>query len=220
MTLSDASSKLILATALFTLAGSIVFVSGTGLAQGATSTDKAISTLKSQIKSLQARVQTLEKSPELLSGEKGPAGPQGPQGVPGSNGKDAIQKSGYLIDFNPQDVVASPESKSEKTIFSKSGFEPGYYNFFGEIALFFQNSTKQTVLCTTNSTGDGPISLFSSYEVAAIWKAHTVQVLGLVQVLSKTDILSISCNFTGNTEVSAGYFSLTPVGGPVFTSSD
>ena len=86
MTLSDKSSKLILSTALFTLAGSIVFVSGTGLAQGATSTDKAISTLKSQIKSLQARVQTLEDSPELLQGEPGPEGPQGPQGPQGERG--------------------------------------------------------------------------------------------------------------------------------------
>ena len=86
MTLSDKSSKLILSTALFTLAGSIVFVSGTGLAQGATSTDKAISTLKSQIKSLQARVQTLEDSPELLQGEPGPEGPQGPQGERGEKG--------------------------------------------------------------------------------------------------------------------------------------
>ena len=59
---SNNASKLILSTALFTLAGSIVFVSGTGLAQGATSTDKAISTLKSQIKSLQTRVQTLENT--------------------------------------------------------------------------------------------------------------------------------------------------------------
>ena len=86
MTLSDKSSKLILSTALFTLAGSIVFVSGTGLAQGATSTDKAISTLKSQIKSLQARVQTLEDSPELLQGEPGPEGPQGAQGDRGATG--------------------------------------------------------------------------------------------------------------------------------------
>ena len=84
MKLSDKVSKLILSAALFTLAGSIVFVSGTGLAQGATSTDKAISTLKSQIKSVQAKVQALEKSPELLRGEVGPAGPQGPQGVAGT----------------------------------------------------------------------------------------------------------------------------------------
>ena len=86
MTLSDKSSKLILSTALFTLAGSIVFVSGTGLAQGATSTDKAISTLKKQIKTLQERVQTLEDSPELLQGEPRPEGPQGPQGVIGPQG--------------------------------------------------------------------------------------------------------------------------------------
>jgi hypothetical protein len=83
---SNNASKLILSTALFTLAGSIVFVSGTGLALGATSTDKAISTLKSQIKSLQARVQTLEDSPELLQGEPGPEGPQGPQGERGEKG--------------------------------------------------------------------------------------------------------------------------------------
>lgn len=86
MKLSDKASKLILSVALFTLAGSIVFVSGTGLAQGATSTDKAISTLKSQIKSLQERVQTLEDSPELLRGDTGPAGPQGPQGERGATG--------------------------------------------------------------------------------------------------------------------------------------
>jgi hypothetical protein len=86
MALTDKASKLILPTALFTLAGSIVFVSGTGLAQGATSTDKAISTLKTQIKNLQARVQTLEDSPELLQGESGPQGPQGPQGERGATG--------------------------------------------------------------------------------------------------------------------------------------
>jgi hypothetical protein len=86
MNFSDKASKLILSTALFTLAGSLVFVSGTGLAQGATSTDKAISTLKTQIKNLQARVQTLEDSPELLQGEPGPEGPQGPQGERGEKG--------------------------------------------------------------------------------------------------------------------------------------
>lgn len=86
MTLTDKTSKLILSTALFTLAGSIVFISGTGLAQGVTTTDKAISALKSQIKSLQARVQTLEDSPELLQGESGPEGPQGPQGERGASG--------------------------------------------------------------------------------------------------------------------------------------
>ena len=98
MTSSDASSKLILSTALFTLAGSIVFVSGTGLAQGATSTDKAISALKTQIKSLQGQVVTLqdkvvvlESAPEIAKGEKGDTGLQGIQGERGLTGATGAQ---------------------------------------------------------------------------------------------------------------------------------
>ena len=98
MTFSDKASKLILSVALFTLAGSIVFVSGTGLAQGATSTDKAISTLKSQIKSLQGRVVTLqdkvvalESAPEIAKGEKGETGLQGIQGERGLTGATGAQ---------------------------------------------------------------------------------------------------------------------------------
>ena len=98
MTFSDKASKLILSVALFTLAGSIVFVSGTGLAQGATSTDKAISTLKSQIKSLQGRVVTLqdkvvalESAPEIAKGEKGDTGLQGIQGERGLTGATGAQ---------------------------------------------------------------------------------------------------------------------------------
>jgi len=98
MTLSDKSSKLILSTALFTLAGSIVLVSGTGLAQGATSTDKAISVLKTQIKSLQGQVVTLqdkvvalESAPEIAKGEKGDTGTEGPQGERGLTGATGSQ---------------------------------------------------------------------------------------------------------------------------------
>lgn len=105
MNFSDKASKLILSAALFTLAGSIVFVSGTGLAQGATSTDKAISTLKSQIKSLQARVQTLEDSPELLQGEPGEQGAQGPQGATGATGaKGSDGAPGTLVGLKTKKI--------------------------------------------------------------------------------------------------------------------
>ena len=92
MKLSDNSSKLILSAALFALAGSILIVSGSGEAQGATSptaTDKAITTLKTQMKALQQRVDSLEQAPVIAKGDKGdvgPVGPVGPQGVVGPQG--------------------------------------------------------------------------------------------------------------------------------------
>lgn len=107
MKLSDNSSKLILSAALFALAGSILIVSGSGQAQGATSptaTDKAITTLKTQMKALQQRVNSLEQAPGIAKGEQGdvgpvgPVGPQGAQGLTGATGSVSGLRT-QLIDF-------------------------------------------------------------------------------------------------------------------------
>lgn len=71
---------------MLTLSLSIILISGTGLAEGATSVSKEIKSLKSQIKSLQERVELLESAPEIAQGEQGETGPQGPQGIQGPPG--------------------------------------------------------------------------------------------------------------------------------------
>jgi hypothetical protein len=156
-----------------------------------------------------------------VTGVEGPEGPAGPEGMPGSNGKDAAQKSGYLVTLKPQDVIASVASKSDRTMISKSGFEPGYYNLFGEISFLFQNSASQVVLCKSQTTGNSyAYSAFPSHEVANTWTGHTSQFLGSLQISSRTDNVSITCTFSGNTKASWGYISLTPIAPPSLLSSD
>ena len=143
MNFSDKASKLILSTALFTLAGSIVFVSGTGLAQGATSTDKAISALKNKIKTLQERVQTLEDSPELLQGESGPEGPQGLQGLQGERGLTGASGtvSGFrrtsFVYYSPSPNLSCGVTPTLKVLTNASLRE----STFSGTSLFTTNST-------------------------------------------------------------------------------
>lgn len=156
-----------------------------------------------------------------VTGVEGPEGPTGPQGMPGLNGKDASQKSGYLVTLKPQDVIASVASKSDRTMISKSGFEPGHYNLFGEISFLFQNYTSQVVLCKSQTTGNSyAYSAFPSHEVANTWTGHTSQFLGSLQISARTDTVSITCTFSGNTKASWGYISLTPIAPPSVLSSD
>ena len=156
-----------------------------------------------------------------VTGVKGPEGPAGPEGTPGVNGRDATQKSGYVVTLKPQDVIASVASKSDKTLISKSGFVPGYYNLVGEISFLFQNSTQQVVLCTVKTTGSSyAYSGFPSHEVANTWTAHTLQFLGTLKISSQADTVSISCTFSGNTKANYGYISLTPIAAPSEISSD
>jgi len=156
-----------------------------------------------------------------VTGVEGPEGPAGPQGIPGANGRDATQKSGYLVTLKPQDVIASVASKSDRTLISKSGFVPGYYNLFGEISFLFQNPTQQVVLCTVKTSGSAyAYSAFPSHEVANTWTGHTSQFLGSLSISSVTDTVSISCTFSGNTKASWGYISLTPIVPPLVLSSD
>jgi hypothetical protein len=156
-----------------------------------------------------------------VTGVEGPEGPAGPEGSPGANGRDATQKSGYLVTLKPQDVIASVTSKSERTMISKSSFEPGYYNLFAEISFLFQNPTQQVVLCTVKTTGSSyAYSGFPSHEVANTWTGHTSQFLGSLRIAAQSDIVSISCSFSGNTKASWGYISLTPIAPPSLLSSD
>jgi hypothetical protein len=156
-----------------------------------------------------------------VEGPEGPEGPAGPQGIPGATGRDATQKTGYLVTLKPQDVIASVASKSDRTLISKSGFVPGYYNLFGEISFLFQNPTQQVVLCTSKTTGSSyAYSAFPSHEVANTWTGHTSQFLGSLWISSLTDTVNISCTFSGNTKASWGYISLTPIAPPTLLSSD
>jgi hypothetical protein len=135
MTLSDKSSKLILSTALFTLAGSIVFVSGTGTAEGASTTNKIIQTLQGKIKKLQARVTELEDNPVLLPGETGEVGPQGP---PGSD----VSKYIYRGVITSRDIVfdgtATTLAQGKRFIVAKINSskisEPGSYELTAHLA--------------------------------------------------------------------------------------
>jgi len=156
-----------------------------------------------------------------LQGMSGPQGPAGPEGKQGADGKDASQKPGYLVTLKPQDVIASVGAKSEKSLISKSGFEPGFYNLSSEIVLLFQNSTLQVALCQVKTSGSASAySGFPSHEVANSWTSHTMQFIGPISIFAKTDTVTISCSFTGNTQVLYGYLSLTPAERPTILSSD
>lgn len=156
-----------------------------------------------------------------LQGMQGPQGPAGPEGKQGADGKDASQKPGYLVTLKPQDVIASVGAKSEKSLISKSGFEPGFYNLSSEIVLLFQNPTLQVALCQVKTSGSASAySGFPSHEVANSWTSHTMQFIGPISIFAKTDTVTISCSFTGNTQVLYGYLSLTPVERPTILSSD
>jgi hypothetical protein len=98
MKFRENSAKVTLPVALIILAGSIIFVSGTGTAVGATTTNKIIQTLQAQMKKLQARVTELEDNPVSLPGEPGEVGPQGP---PGSD----VSKYIYRGIISSRDIV-------------------------------------------------------------------------------------------------------------------
>jgi hypothetical protein len=153
-----------------------------------------------------------------LGAVEGVEGAQGPQGDPG---KDATQAAGYLVTLKAQDVIASVASKSEKTLISKSGFKPGYYNLMSEISMVFQTTYMQVVLCSVKTTGNSfSYSGFPSHELANTWTGHMSQLMGVVYVASSSDSIAISCSFSGNTKVNYGTMGLTPIAPPVVSVSD
>lgn len=90
-------SNIFLTSSIFALALSLLFSSGTGSAEGATSVTKEISALKSQIKTLQSRIKILESAPAIAKGEKGDVGPQGPPGPKGETGPQGPQGPQGLV---------------------------------------------------------------------------------------------------------------------------
>ena len=148
-------------------------------------------------------------------------GAKGADGVDGQSGKDLTQDAGYIITLKPQDVIASVSSKSDKTLISKSGFNPGYYNLMSEISMVFQSTNMQVVLCSLKTTGKSfSYSGFPSHEVANTWTGHTVQLSGVVYIDSASDSISVSCSFTGNVKVNYGNMGLTPIAPPKILVSD
>jgi len=148
-------------------------------------------------------------------------GAKGADGADGQSGKDLTQNAGYIITLKPQDVIASVASKSEKTLISKSGFIPGYYNLMSEVSMLFQSTNMQVVLCSLKTTGNSfSYSGFPSHEVANTWTGHTVQLSGVVYVASAADSISISCSFSGNVKVNYGHMGLTPIAPPKILVSD
>jgi hypothetical protein len=153
-----------------------------------------------------------------LGAVTGVEGPEGPAGPPGS---DATLLSGYVVTLASQDVIASVTSKVERVLISKSKLRVGHYNLTGEIAMQFQSTNQQVVLCKVDTSGNSSsYSAFPSHELANTWTGYNLQVMGLVTIASENDSLEISCNFTGNTKVLYGYLNLTPTGKPNVISSD
>jgi hypothetical protein len=153
-----------------------------------------------------------------VQGALGPVGPAGPQGSPG---KDASKSSGYLVTLKPQDVIASIAAKSDKTIISKTGFAPGFYNLIAEASMIFQSTNSQVALCSAKLSGNSfAYSGFPSHELANTWTGHTSQVIGVAYVASSSDSVGINCSFTGNTKINYGYMSLTPISAPIVSTSD
>ena len=136
-------------------------------------------------------------------------------------GSAKTQSAGYLVDLKPQDISASVTSKTEKTIISKSNFNRGHYSLQGEISMQFQSTNSQVVLCRTTVTGNSSVtSGFPSHELANTWTGHTALVAGIVRIDSPRDVVSINCNFTGNTKILFGYMSLVPIASPQELTSD
>jgi len=156
-----------------------------------------------------------------IQGIRGDTGAQGAQGAQGPAGKDGNGLPGYLVSLKKQDVIASVASKSKRVLISKSGFKSGYYTLTSEVQMLFQNSTQQVVLCSVETTGNSQVySAFPSHEVANTWTGHTAQLTGLLYVSSPQDLISISCSFSGITEVSYGYLLLIPTAAPQFSDSN
>jgi hypothetical protein len=159
--------------------------------------------------------------PQGVKGDTGATGPQGARGIQGLDGKDGNGLPGYFVSLKQQDVIASVTSKSKRVIISKSGFKSGYYTLTSEIQMLFQNSTQQVVLCLVETTGNSrAYSAFPSHEVANSWTGYTAQLTGLLYVSSPQDLISISCSFSGNTQVSYGYLLLIPTAAPEFSDSN
>jgi hypothetical protein len=155
------------------------------------------------------------------TGAQGIKGDTGAQGATGSAGKDGNGLPGYLVSLKKQDVIASVASKSKRVLISKSGFKSGYYTLTSEVQMLFQNSTQQVVLCLAETTGNSRVySAFPSHEVANTWTGHTAQLTGLLYVSSPQDLISISCSFSGITEVNYGYLLLIPTAAPEFSESN
>ena len=161
------------------------------------------------------------EGPQGPEGNEGPRGQSGPAGPQGLAGKDGNGLPGYYVSLNKQDVIASVASKTERAMISKSGFKSGYYTLTSEVQMIFQNSTLQTVLCRVKTTGNSQAySAFPSHEVANLWFGFTAQLTGLLYVSSPQDLISISCTFSGNTQISWGYLLLTPTVEPQFSDSN
>lgn len=153
-----------------------------------------------------------------VTGVEGPEGPAGPSGKPGS---DATLLSGYVVTLARQDVIASVTSKANRVLITKSKLPVGHYNLSGEIAMQFQSTNQQVVLCKVDTSGNSSAySAFPSHELANTWTGYNLQVMGLVSIASENDSVGISCDFTGNTKILYGYLNLTPTGKPNVTSSD
>jgi hypothetical protein len=137
------------------------------------------------------------------------------------SGRNRNVSSGYIVDLKPQDVIASVGSKTEKTLISKSNFVRGYYNLVSEVSTLFQSTNNQVILCNVKTTGSSRTwSGFPSHEVANTWTGHTLQFAGVIYVSSPSDVISLVCNFTGNTKVNYGYMALIPMNTPTFLVSD
>jgi hypothetical protein len=161
------------------------------------------------------------EGPAGQQGPQGLSGPQGPAGLQGPAGKDGSGLPGYLVSLKKQDVLASLTSKTERAVISKSGFKSGYYTITSEVAMLFQNSNQQVALCNVKTTGNSQAySAFPSHEVANTWTGYTAQFTGLLYVSSSQDLISISCSFTGNTQLIYGYLLLTPTVEPQFSDSN
>jgi hypothetical protein len=159
--------------------------------------------------------------PQGVKGDTGATGPQGARGIQGLDGRDGNGLPGYLVYLKQQDVIASVASKSKRVMISKSGFKSGYYTLTSEVQMLFQNTIMQSVLCLVETTGNSrTYSAFPSHELANSWTGHTVQLTGLLYVSSPQDLISISCSFSGNAQVSYGYLLLIPTAAPEFSNSN
>ena len=98
---------------MLTLSLSIILISGTGLAEGSTTVNKEIKLLKTQIKTLQNRIQVLEEAPQIAKGEKGDVGPQGPAGPKGDTGPQGPQ--------GPQGLVGPTGLQGERGLTGLTG---------------------------------------------------------------------------------------------------
>jgi hypothetical protein len=137
------------------------------------------------------------------------------------SGQKKTDSAGYVVDLKPQDITASVTSKVEKNLISKSNFKSGYYSLTSEVTTIFLTTDKQVILCNVKTTGNSRAwSGVPSHEIANTWTGHNSQLAGILYVNSPTDVISVVCNFSGNTKVIYGYMSLIPINAPTFVTSD